>query len=237
MNMAMLSPFPAFATLSAQERKLIATASSPKIVAAGQPAFSEGDPTNHCFLSLSGHLKLVRTASSGEIVILGFVDPGEPFGLGVTHEIRRPASAIALRESKLAVWPIAIWRELQNEIPGLTLSVNHILEKRLFDLQERFVEMACLDVPRRVALAVLRLIDRAGRREADGVRIAFPVSRHDVAALTGTTLHSASRILVRWKRQGVIAGGRRTLLVRDVPALIRLATDPEADVSPWGQRR
>jgi len=81
-------------------------------------------------------------------------------------------------------------------------------------------------VPRRIAHAVLRLVDQAGREEAAGTRIDFPLSRQDLAALTGTTLHNVSRILTGWERRGVIAGGRRTLLVRDIPALMELATAP-----------
>ncbi|MGN6099405.1 MAG: cyclic nucleotide-binding domain-containing protein [Bosea sp. (in: a-proteobacteria)] len=36
---------------------------------------------------------------------------------------------------------------------------------------------------------------QAGRQEEDGVWVDFPVTRQEIAALTGTTLHSASRIL------------------------------------------
>ena len=45
------------------------------------------------------------------------------------------------------------------------------------------------------------LAEQAGRAVTGGVEIEFPLRRQDVAQLTGTTLHSASRVLRRWRRR------------------------------------
>ena len=50
-----------------------------------------------------------------------------------------------------------------------------------------------------------------------------------LAALIGTTLHNVSRILTGWERDGLVEGGRRTLLVRDIEALMRRATGDAPD--------
>ncbi|WP_091859672.1 helix-turn-helix domain-containing protein [Bosea robiniae] len=50
------------------------------------------------------------------------------------------------------------------------------------------------------------------------------MNRRRLAALTGTTLYNVSRILTGWERRGTLAGSRRTLVVRDIPALMNLAT-------------
>lgn len=216
---------PIFAALSARERHSVAASASLRGLTADRQAFAQGEPANDFFLTLSGHIKLVRNDWGRGPVILRIVHPGEPFGLGRgPHAKRHTATAIALSDSTLAVWPLHSWQQFVRDMPGLPLGLVQLLERRLSDAQDRFVEIASLDVPRRIAHAILRLIDQAGRQEAGGVRIDFPVSRQDLAALTGTTLHNVSRILTRWERQGVLSGGRRTLLVRDIPALMRLAT-------------
>ena len=74
-----------------------------------------------------------------------------------------------------------------------------------------------------VAHAVLRLIDQAGRKEGNGIRIDFPISRQDIAEMTGTTLHTVSRILSAWEAKGLVEGGRQKLLVRDAAGLATLA--------------
>ncbi|CAH1668972.1 conserved hypothetical protein [Hyphomicrobiales bacterium] len=223
---------PVFAALTPRERQLVAAAASPSTLAAEQRVFIQGEPASDFFLCLSGHIKLVRDDLGRSPVILRIVHPGEPFGLGRSvHARRHSATAIALSDCALAVWPLRSWHQFVHDMPGLPLGLIQLLERRLSDAQDRFVEIAALDVSRRIAHAILRLIDQAGRQEVGGVRIDFPVSRQDIAAQTGTTLHNVSRILTRWERQGVLSGGRRTLLVRDIPALMRLATVADASAA------
>lgn len=84
--------------------------------------------------------------------------------------------------------------------------------------------MAAERVEQRLAHAVLRLLRQAGRPEADGgLALGFPVSRQDLAEMSGTTLYTASRILSRWEREGILEGGRRRLRLRDPQALRRIA--------------
>jgi CRP/FNR family transcriptional regulator, nitrogen oxide reductase regulator len=55
------------------------------------------------------------------------------------------------------------------------------------------------------------------------VRIDFPISRQDIAEMTGTTLHTVSRILSAWESNGIVEGGRQKLLVKDLARLQALA--------------
>ncbi len=225
-----LRRLPIFAALSDAERRAIASAASLQHLARGERAFSEGAPVGEFFLILSGHVKLSRASRHRGGVILRIAHPGEPFGpAGGTQGSRQTTTAIAQRDCLLAVWPIETWNRFLHDMPGLAIGLLGVLERRLAVTQDRLIEIASLDVPRRIAHLVLRLIDQAGRQDGDGVRIDFPITRQDIAALTGTTLHSASRILTLWERQRIIGGGRRELLVRNVPALVDLATARAAD--------
>ncbi len=216
---------PLFVSLATSARQTIAAAAALRHHAAGDRAFAQGEPAGALFLLLAGGFKLARSGWGREPVILRIIDPGELFDLGHgPHRLRHDATASALRDSTLAVWSLAAWQKLLHEVPNLPFALVQALSLELAETQGRFLEIASLDVPRRLAHAVLRLIDRAGRHEEDGMRIDVPLSRQDLAAMTGTTLHNVSRILTRWERHGLIIGGRRTLLVRDIPALMRLAT-------------
>jgi len=81
-----------------------------------------------------------------------------------------------------------------------------------------------------VAHAVLRLSQQAGRKELDGIRIDFPISRQDIAEMTGTTLHTVSRILSSWESKGLVQGGRQKLLVCNLPGLAQLAEGEASQV-------
>ena len=67
---------------------------------------------------------------------------------------------------------------------------------------------------------MLRLAHQSGKKEEIGLRIDFPISKQDIAEMTGTTLHTVSRILTAWEAAGLVEGGRRKLLVRDPHALV-----------------
>jgi CRP/FNR family transcriptional regulator, nitrogen oxide reductase regulator len=85
------------------------------------------------------------------------------------------------------------------------------------------VEMSTEQVERRVAHALLRLVKQAGRKVERGVEIDFPISRQDIAEMTGTTLHTVSRILSGWEQQGLVESGRQRIVVRDPHKLFGLA--------------
>jgi CRP-like cAMP-binding protein len=74
--------------------------------------------------------------------------------------------------------------------------------------------MSSEQVERRVAHVLLRLAKQAGRKTESGIETDFPISRQDVAEMTGTTLHTVSRILSMWEQQGLVEGGRQRIVLR-----------------------
>jgi CRP-like cAMP-binding protein len=85
--------------------------------------------------------------------------------------------------------------------------------------------MSTQQVERRVAHALLRLAKQAGRKVDDGIEIDFPISRQDIAEMTGTTLHTVSRTLSAWEQQGLIESGRQRIVLRDPHRLFGLAEE------------
>ena len=110
--------------------------------------------------------------------------------------------------------------------PHLAVNAMQTIGQRLQEAHTRIREMATEEVERRVAHAVLRLIDQAGRKEGNGIRIDFPISRQDIAEMTGTTLHTVSRLLSAWKERGLVNSGRKRIVVCALDDLIRLAEGP-----------
>ena len=76
----------------------------------------------------------------------------------------------------------------------------------------------------RLAALLERLARYAGRPEkGGGVRIDFPLTRQEIAEMTGTTLYTVSRVLTDWSGRGWVELGRERVTVRDAEALRRLA--------------
>ena len=108
--------------------------------------------------------------------------------------------------------------------------------KRLVDIGAgwgQFLALATERVERRVARALLRLVGQAGTKTEGGVLIDFPLSRQDLAELTGTTLHTVSRILSSWEHKGIIESGRRRIVICQPHGLVTIAEDLAVEETDW----
>jgi len=85
------------------------------------------------------------------------------------------------------------------------------------------MEMATQQVEQRIANALLRLINQTGRKVAAGIEIDFPITRQDLSEMTGSTLHTVSRTLSAWEKQGMVASGRKRITVCEPHQLVLLA--------------
>jgi len=136
---------------------------------------------------------------------------------------RYPADAVALAQSLEASWSEAQMFALMGRHPQIAINVIRVIGKRLQVMQDRLREVSTQRVERRVAHAVLRLARQAGHRTIDGTAIEFPLRRKDVADISGTTLHTASRILTAWEKAGLLVSHNRQLTVRQPSEILRIA--------------
>jgi CRP-like cAMP-binding protein len=190
--------------------------------------FEQGDEADRFFLLLHGHLRVEKTTPQGQQVIVRYVSAGELFGVAQAMNLAcYPATAVAAVDSIVLTWPAVSWARLVGRYPSLAASALQIVGRRLQDTQARVIEISNEQVEQRVAHALLRLAKQAGRKVERGIEIDFPISRQDIAEMTGTTLHTASRILSAWESQGLVEGGRQRIVLRDPHRLYLLAEAPE----------
>jgi CRP/FNR family transcriptional regulator len=90
------------------------------------------------------------------------------------------------------------------------------------ELTRRIPEVAGGRVETRFAQLFLKLSERMGRPHADGRFIEMPLSRLELAELTGTTIETAIRIMSRWSKEGVVRTEKDGFVVQDGAALERL---------------
>jgi CRP-like cAMP-binding protein len=187
----------------------------------GEVVFEQGSDADHFFLLLHGRLRVTQVTTEGQQIVVRMVNPGDLFG--IARALRRadyPGTAAAAADSIALVWPMSAWDGLVSAHPTLAVNAMRTIGGRLQEAQTRMRELATEAVERRVAHAVLRLANQAGKREEGGVRIDFPLSKQDIAEMTGTTLHTVSRIFTAWEAEGLIEGGRQKLKVCDPHELV-----------------
>lgn len=216
LDESLLTHLPPFDGLPRPEIRRILDAATSRRFEIGTAVFYEGDPAERFFLLLDGYIRVVRTTEAGEHVTVLHIPPGQLFGIArAIGRDRYPGMAVAAAECIVLCWPTPMWDEFVTRYPAFVMSTARTVGTRLGEIQDRMREMATLQVEQRIATAVLRLITQTGRKTDAGIEIDFPITRQDLSEMTGTTLHTVSRLLSAWAREGVVESGHRRITVLD----------------------
>ena len=188
--------------------------------------FSGGEDAHSFFVLLDGYVRVVRITPDGEQIIARYISSGELFGIAQSMGYKTyPANAISAVDCVVLSWPTSIWQDTVDRFPTFATHTYKTIGERLQDTQDRIVEMATERVEHRVATAILKLASQTGRKTDEGIQIDFPVSRQDISEMTGTTLHTVSRLLSAWEQNGLIKSGRKKIIVTEGHKLLMLANN------------
>lgn len=218
----------------------IAEAACGEVVAAGrlvtltkgETLFHQGDEAQVFYIVVTGHVKLIQLNPEGHQVTINYVSQGGGIGIIVAlSDTVYPVTAEVVQGGEAITWSRAIIRELMLRHPQLALNGLNIMAGYFVNLQHRFHELAAERVERRVARALLRLVRQAGRKGKEGIEIDMPLSRQDLAEMTGTTLFTVSRILSQWEQQGYVLAGREKVTIQKPHQLVIIAEDLPAGSS------
>ena len=193
---------------------LTAVCQSSKVrkVKAGEFFFHEGELAESFFVLLSGLARLLQTTPDGKQVIIHLCTPGHGMAIvAALGSARYPASAEAIKDSTAYVWDKQTLKRLMEEYPIIAINGMELLAKRFHGVQDRYREIATERVEQRVARTLLRLAEQDGVESASGIRIDMPLTRQDIAQMTGTTLYTVSRVLSKWEQVGLVNTGRQSV--------------------------
>ena len=230
VDSSLVAHFPLFAGLGSEElAEVLREARSSRYPKNGI-VFEQGAEATSFFLLLHGHVRASKTTPTGEQIVVRYVAPGEIFGVApAIGLLRYPATATAVDDSVVLAWPSAAWPRLVGKFPQLAANTLQTVGNRLQETHTRVIEMSTQQVEQRVAHALLRLAKQSGRKLEHGIEIDFPISRQDIAQMTGTTLHTVSRILSGWEQAGLIESGRQHIVLREPHKIFVLAERAAGD--------
>jgi CRP/FNR family transcriptional regulator, nitrogen oxide reductase regulator len=224
LDESLIASLPPFSKLDRAQIREILDQAVARRYAEGEAVFGEGLPAERFYLLLDGYIRVVRTTPDGEQVIALHIPPGQLFGIApAIGRDTYPATAQCAVETLALSWPVRLWPTFVAKYEGFATEAYRALGARLGEFQARVTELATQAVEQRVASALLRLANQSGRKVAEGIEIAFPVTRGDIAEMTGTTLHTVSRLLAAWERDGIVQSTRRHIVVAQPHRLVVLS--------------
>jgi CRP-like cAMP-binding protein len=205
-----------------RERWLARGTSSP--LKRGETLARQGEPARRFYLVESGFLKLLQFTAEGTEVIARFLSPGEPFGgIVALGDMMYPVTAIATQPSVVRAWPRETVGELLREYPPVRVNLMREMANHMTDALTRVRELTTATVSQRLAHTLIRLTRQCGQATEGGVLVTQPLTRQELADLTGTTLYTVSRTLTKWESLGLIESRKRLLFVRSPKRLEEVA--------------
>jgi CRP-like cAMP-binding protein len=225
-----LATLPAFEGLAGEELRDLLQRARVQKLEKGSALFEQGGAADRFFVLAEGHLKVTQVTPDGHQVVVRYINAGEMFGcVAVTGQQAYPGTASAATDSTVVAWSAAEASDLVEKHPKFGTHILRMMGGRVQEAHARMREMATERVERRVARALLRLAREAGKRTEAGIEIDMPLSRQDVAEMTGTTLYTVSRLLSAWEQDGVVDAGRQRVVIKKPEALVKVAEDVPDD--------
>jgi CRP-like cAMP-binding protein len=192
----------------------------------GDYLFFEEEAEPGIYILVDGLIKLIKETPDGKTIIVRLVFPKEMFGW-VEVGNRKPRytyTAQAVLPSMVLYMSNQDFINLSMKYPHLALMITCDLSEHLLETYEVLKSIASGKVEERIAKLLLELADKIGKETPEGyLVIEAPITRQDIAEMTGTTVETAIRIMSRWKKEGIIDTERGKIVLKDLDYLEELA--------------
>jgi CRP/FNR family transcriptional regulator, cyclic AMP receptor protein len=192
-----------------------------KTVRSGTAIFARGDPGTCLFAVCSGTVRISAPSPAGRSAIFNLISEGAVFGeIALLDGLPRTADAMALTECELMVIERRDFIPLLREQPEIALKVIEVLCGRLRRTTEQLADVMFLDLPGRLAKALLQLA-KSAKPTPRGPKIAL--TQDDVGKIIGISRESTNKQLREWEGRNWLALERGGIVILAAKALEKIA--------------
>ncbi len=179
--------------------------------------FVENSPAKDLFVIRKGLVKLEDTLPDGSARIVRIVKKGGVAGLEafLNHHQRYDQTAIALQDTEVCRIPHQVLVNILHNEPDFYKAVLKEWHDQLEASSKVVVDFSTGTLRQRIARVLLMLIDEANRNMQLEISI---MHIDDIAALTGVTRESVSRIMAEMKRNKLLTKSGPNKVRFDEPA-------------------
>ena len=214
MELKLLKNIPLFSELSHGELgellELIEKRRYPK----GSIVLYKGDEGQVIYLILKGKVNVDLIDENGKEIILSTLKSGNYFGeMSAFDQMPRSATIITVEDSEFLVISQKIITDQIKKNPKIALKLLSEMSRRLREADEQISNLALLDVRGRVAQILLKLYRGTNVRKSEDYRIVPRPALKDIAAMSGTSRETVSRILSEFSKRGLISLTKENIII------------------------
>ncbi len=187
--------------------------------------FHQGDPGDSLYIVQSGTVKIVLLSPEGEEgAIIATLGRGAFFGeLALLDGAPHSASVVAIDQVDALVLHREQFDHLIDTDPELRRALFAGLTAELRRLTRHVEDLHFLDLPGRLARRLIDLAIEAAPGERTDIRLSWPYTQSDLAAMIGGTRQTVNRLLADLVDQDLIELERDTLVIPDLDRLEQAA--------------
>jgi CRP/FNR family transcriptional regulator len=187
--------------------------------------FHQGDPGDSLYIIESGSVKIVLPSPEGEEgAIIATLSRGDFFGeLALLDGAPHSATAVAIEPTEALVLRRDRFDELVETEPLLRRALFAGLVTELRRLTGHVEELHFLDLPGRLASRIVRLARESQPDATTDIRLDWPFTQSDLAAMIGGTRQTVNRLLADMTAQDLVRLERDALIIPDLDRLARAA--------------
>lgn len=204
------------------ERALLALAKLARLekYPKGKKIFEEGAKPRFFTLVLSGQVKIYKTTAEGQDLIIEVFGKGDAFGtVALFDGMGYPASAAPLQEASVVLIPAEDFFKFIELHPAFAVKLIRDLGRRLRMATGKIMSLTFRDVQSKMANLLFSLAEEHGERTPEGVKIALPLTRQEMANMIGSTIESAIRVLSHFKKERIIDTQGKEIIILNMEKL------------------
>ncbi len=218
-----------FCSLAEKERETLLLAAREKRLEKGRSLFSSPE-SEEVIIILDGAAKSFYAGGLEKKPLLDFHKSGEVLGEeSALLSGPRDVEALAMGKARALCFPADEVRAMMDAQPRFGRTMSALCVSRARACRARLYSMTADPVPVRVAGALYALARKFGERGKTGTMIALAVTHRDVADYVGASREATSSVISIFRKNGLITGGARRIIIPDMNALKRASERNAAD--------
>jgi CRP/FNR family cyclic AMP-dependent transcriptional regulator len=209
--------------LTEDDRARLAAAGRERTFQPGDVLMTQGSPSDAIALLLTGAVRVAAVTPEGAEVTLSLRAAGDVLGtLGALTDPPAPRAAtiVALVTSRARLIATGAFLQVLHDRPAIAVALLSDVAHEWREASERHLQFSAYPAEQRLARLLVELVRADGDEHAGtGATIDLPLSQTDLAGMIGASRDSAVRLLGRFRDEGLVTTGRRSVQIVDLPGL------------------
>jgi len=194
---------------------------SDRCIKQGETLFRAGDDFHYLYTVRSGFFKTVQTLEDGREQVTGFQMSGDMLGADAIGPHFHGCTAVALEDSRVCAILYSHIDSLGDTMPELQHRLHMAMSSEIVREHSVMLLLGMMTAKERVAVFLLNLSQRLKARGYSPTEFVLRMTRRDVGSYLGLKLETVSRMISKFRDDGLVSAAQRHIRVLDLAGLKR----------------